>query len=234
MPRKAAGFTLIELLVVIAIIAILAAILFPVFARARDKALANSCLANVKQLGLAVLAYASDNNAKLPWQPWYYPCTNDVPNSWPPCYTNNLACATCTNWAKGIYPYVKNVELFYCPKSESSNWAYNVLTDPQISYWYNNWLRGTDQDSSEFGATIGSGVPCPNVAEFPMMGENWIKMSMSKTYNDTPGPHMTGYNYVFCDGHAKWVKIPDPGTPTRGFWVGGGIAGRDPNYTPLR
>ncbi len=83
---RRSGFTLIELLVVIAIIAILAAILFPVFARARAKAQQNNCLSNVKQIALAFLMYAADNDDMIPHHT-----------------------VTGGNFPPRIYPYVKNV-----------------------------------------------------------------------------------------------------------------------------
>ncbi|MBM3498472.1 MAG: DUF1559 domain-containing protein [Armatimonadetes bacterium] len=95
--RRSQGFTLIELLVVIAIIAILAAILFPVFARAREKARQTSCLSNVKQLGLGVMMYCQDYDETYPG---YYP-------PWPATVPSPQGCS----WWEGIYPYVKNYQL---------------------------------------------------------------------------------------------------------------------------
>ena len=98
------GFTLIELLVVIAIIAILAAILFPVFARAREKARQTSCLSNAKQIMLAVLMYTSDYDEKLP-------------GAWAQNASSNL-------WSAAIEPYVKNAQLFSCPSGQyASGWG---------------------------------------------------------------------------------------------------------------
>jgi len=102
MRRK--GFTLIELLVVIAIIAILAAILFPVFARAREKARQASCTSNVKQIILGIIMYASDYDSKFPF-------------STPACVAMNGG----VSWWGCIYPYVKNAQLFQCPSSNSDN-----------------------------------------------------------------------------------------------------------------
>src|SRR5437867_7661083 len=97
------GFTLIELLVVIAIIAILAAILFPVFAQARAKARAASCMSNVRQTGLAFHMYVQDYDETSPSM-W---------GSSGSCQPNGDNCSQ--EWWYGLYPYVKNIQLFYCP-----------------------------------------------------------------------------------------------------------------------
>src|SRR5271165_4979340 len=98
MVSRKKGFTLIELLVVIAIIAILAAILFPVFAKAREKARQASCLSNEKQLGLALMQYLQDYDERLPavWDGFRSPETN---------------------WGIETYPYVKNLSVFSCPSN---------------------------------------------------------------------------------------------------------------------
>ena len=110
-PRRAKnydrrGFTLIELLVVIAIIAILAAILFPVFARARENARRAACQSNLKQIGLGMMQYPQDYDERLPMA-INHTCI-DLPGcntvSGPASYGNNL-----------IYPYVKSVGVFTCP-----------------------------------------------------------------------------------------------------------------------
>jgi len=98
------GFTLIELLVVIAIIAILAAILFPVFARAREKARQSSCLSNVKQIALGMLQYAQDYDERLVLAAMYYASPN--------YYT----------WMYLLQPYVKNIQVFTCPSASATGW----------------------------------------------------------------------------------------------------------------
>ena len=108
--RKSSAFTLIELLVVIAIIAILAAILFPVFAQVREKARQISCVSNEKQLGLALMQYTQDNDEKNPnGVNYYFPGGN--------------------GWAGQIYPYVKSVNVYRCPNDVNvnapSSFAYN-------------------------------------------------------------------------------------------------------------
>ena len=104
---RSAGFTLIELLVVIAIIAILAAILFPVFARARDKARQASCMSNLKQIGLALMQYAQDYDESHPGV-WFGPVSKQ-PWSQPSDAT------TFYKWMDAVYPYVKNEQVFHCP-----------------------------------------------------------------------------------------------------------------------
>ena len=103
--QRTKGFTLIELLVVIAIIAILAAILFPVFAQARAKARGATCLSNLKQLSLGMTMYAQDYDEKFPQWHWdqSYSAGSVVKND-----------AT-TLWFNAIYPYVKNVQVYTCP-----------------------------------------------------------------------------------------------------------------------
>jgi len=100
--QKYRGFTLIELLVVIAIIAILAAILFPVFAQARDKARQASCLNNQKQIGLGILMYAQDYDET-------YPMGFQVDGGTPPGSWNNAS------WPQLVQPYIKNLMVFCCP-----------------------------------------------------------------------------------------------------------------------
>lgn len=110
--RALRGFTLIELLVVIAIIAILAAILFPVFAQAREKARQTACLSNVKQLGLAFAMYSQDYDETNPnGINWYYPGGN--------------------GWAGQTYPYIKNQNIFQCPSDVT-------LPLTRTSYGYNS------------------------------------------------------------------------------------------------
>ncbi len=106
--RSRHGFTLIELLVVIAIIAILAAILFPVFAHAREKARQTACLSNTKQIGTAIMMYVQDYDET--YSPGYY--YND------PTAVGNLDATGIHNWSGLIQPYVKNRGIFVCPSDK--------------------------------------------------------------------------------------------------------------------
>lgn len=106
MKKARFGFTLIELLVVIAIIAILAAILFPVFAKAREKARQISCLSNLKQIGLGLMQYSQDND-EIMVPAWFgangYQASNPTPGN------------VKYKWMDAIFPYVKSTQIFTCP-----------------------------------------------------------------------------------------------------------------------
>jgi prepilin-type N-terminal cleavage/methylation domain-containing protein/prepilin-type processing-associated H-X9-DG protein len=109
-PGKRSAFTLIELLVVIAIIAILAAILFPVFAQARDKARQAACLSNTKQIALGVQMYFTDYDERLP------------------VVGDNAQCRG--RWQWQIFPYIKNSQIFTCPNLPSNAWFPTLSTPP--------------------------------------------------------------------------------------------------------
>lgn len=119
MSKRSFGFTLIELLVVIAIIAILAAILFPVFASAREKARQISCLSNVRQLGLGIMQYVQDNDEVFP--------------------SGNNGWGAGDGWACQVYPYVKSTAIFLCPddyvKGDTASYCYNSELVHANSVW---------------------------------------------------------------------------------------------------
>ncbi len=131
--RSARGFTLIELLVVIAIIAILAAILFPVFARARENARRTSCLSNLKQIGLGMMQYSQDFDEK-------FPTIRNLTTGQSGFYT----------WDAAIMPYVKSKQVFMCPSVPSLNTR---------AYSMNWWVAGSAQHPSlDLGAVYSTSI----------------------------------------------------------------------------
>src|SRR5690606_17877441 len=114
-PSRKNAFTLIELLVVIAIISILAAILFPVFARARENARRTSCLSNLKQIGLGIMMYVQDYDEKYP--PYQTPNAATPPGGWQSNWQENTA--EVWIWQQIIQPYTKSMQVFVCPSGLS-------------------------------------------------------------------------------------------------------------------
>jgi len=218
------GFTLIELLVVIAIIAILAAILFPVFAKVREKARQTSCLSNEKQLGLGFMQYVQDNDET------FTPATNNQVglNASPPVGYG---------WGSRIYPYVKNVGVYHCPSDQSYpyypyvvSYAFNVCLDPTNGGYFNT---SSLSSLTSRAATVlldeiaycGANVTLPT-----SMGQDWTESTDGNDTKDdflnwalqTTGPlgglpynsaittqtgrHTDGSNFLMADGHAKWLR----------------------------
>jgi len=187
------GFTLIELLVVIAIIAILAAILFPVFARAREKARQTSCLSNVKQIGLGNLMYAQDYDEKTVYGSGYQ-------------YPNGSL-----NWQLKVEPYVKNWQIFKCPSSPYGPFIY--WTQPLHQSYSRNTLQNVSLSLIRIPAdTIMLGDGVHPAVEFPRGMAPLLCRAGNPTCGTYPGDptdnhflHNDGDNIVFYDGHAKWI-----------------------------
>jgi len=213
---KTKGFTLIELLVVIAIIAILAAILFPVFAKVREKARAISCLSNSKQMGLAMMQYVQDNEET-------YPICVDQSVTTDGVSDHNLY------WVHRIYPYVKSVSVFACPDQPSSpgvfgtgNYAYP--SDPSVPGAVQGYpLPGVIHESYSandhvlapwwYPAITMASIDAPAnkimIAEtksFSDMAGPWWSGSSDFDQNAGYVPHMGRMNVTFADGHAKALK----------------------------
>ncbi|BDI30093.1 hypothetical protein CCAX7_21440 [Capsulimonas corticalis] len=230
---RSQGFTLIELLVVIAIIAILAAILFPVFAKAREKARQISCASNMKQLGLGLMQYEQDSDEMTP--------TPDLFGQ---------------GWAEKMFPYVKSREAFGCPDDPTApspgfvrlSYAFNLNLYPKGSI-YSNEVGNAD---TTIGALAGMNSPSNTVQLFEIQNQSGgpsglpgVPLDMSQNnsgsgngsnsgeggwtiasnynhgqyatgsiggytqlqnFHNTTGVHTDGANYLAVDGHVKWLR----------------------------
>jgi prepilin-type N-terminal cleavage/methylation domain-containing protein/prepilin-type processing-associated H-X9-DG protein len=201
------GFTLIELLVVIAIIAILAAILFPVFARAREKARQASCQSNLKQLTLGWLMYNSDYDETC----------------MAPCLSFGSAGNMCWDrmaflYGAGLYPYLKNYQILMCPSfSPPPNYDFTAS-----SYSYNKQIGGKKEsvlDQVAITICFGEGDGCRW-----MPYDNTICCGIGgyPPHFALQPNHNEGTNLSFADGHVKWFKwdsIPDADSSTTAIRV---------------
>jgi prepilin-type N-terminal cleavage/methylation domain-containing protein/prepilin-type processing-associated H-X9-DG protein len=190
------GFTLIELLVVIAIIAILAAILFPVFARAREKARQTSCLNNVKQLGLSLMMYAQDYDETC------------VP------LANGGYGVARIPWHTLVQPYIKNADILACPSRPKRPIAYglsfsNIAADDTStgSLGRGVSLANIESPADALMLTESERDDGAQVYHVYSLKQYALGAVAGYTSNGIPNPgrHNGGNNVCFCDGHAKWV-----------------------------
>lgn len=196
------GFTLIELLVVIAIIAILAAILFPVFARAREKARQASCLSNLKQLTLACVAYAQDYDEQLSWEEL------DLNGS------GSMDAGDMT-WRSQILPYVRNTQIFFCPSDRSPTGTLytgqtgDFATVAGYAINVSHWDPGSPTQPT--GSSLGQIEDASSVVFlWESTGSHKVgQQANTHGYVRTDAAairHNGGQNSGFTDGHAKWMK----------------------------
>jgi prepilin-type N-terminal cleavage/methylation domain-containing protein/prepilin-type processing-associated H-X9-DG protein len=180
------GFTLIELLVVIAIIAILAAILFPVFARAREKARQTSCLSNLKQIGLAEKMYESDYD--------------EVTGSYD-SHPGGLSSPNSYSYKQMLEPYLKNEQIVLCPSDDrESGWSYG----PNISnVGVGNTLTGHGYMYC-FRKIATFKVPAETAIFAESRGGYW--RYRNNTVERTEFRHNEGMNVAYLDGHAKFIS----------------------------
>ena len=198
------GFTLIELLVVIAIIALLAAILFPVFSRARENARRSSCANNVKQIGVGFMQYVQDYDETMPIRE-----------------TTNIM-----NWGQRLQPYVKSYQVFICPSKTGTTNMRNGGSGTPVRAGYAVNPRFTDWDTTR--SLSGVNKPAQKVLVAETMGNidyndylhpNWTAADIgSRGFNG----HLGTPNFLFGDGHVKSMRPTATGRP---FNMWGSMAG---------
>jgi prepilin-type N-terminal cleavage/methylation domain-containing protein/prepilin-type processing-associated H-X9-DG protein len=229
---KRQAFTLIELLVVVAIIGILAAILFPVFARARENARRASCMSNLKQIGLGVMQYTQDYDERYPpkyWGPASGGSQNIQSDPSMPGYlfiqSDSVTNDHFVSWMDLTHPYTKSTQIYVCPSAT----AKSTLDASYIyaSYGYSGGLSGRYRSS--YGGDH-SGIPAslaelPRPAEIiafmdynsqqtlqmnPQSARNYSRQPTTNLYGSTitgaqtVAPHLDGGNIAYADGHVKW------------------------------
>lgn len=210
--RRRTAFTLIELLVVITIIAILAAILFPVFAQARAKARQTVCLSNMKQIGLATQMYLQDydgqyfdlNVGGVDWT---------IPRSDPNQTKDYL-----------LRPYLKNLGVLGCPEEHSVSFSGQNVRFPQ--YAMNDLLAQTVGITvPDSGLTVGPLLRNEATVEAStlMMWEHNNPAAHCETWPSTPGHwetiHHKGFNGLFCDGHVRRMSLGNLSNAMMTYWA---------------
>jgi prepilin-type N-terminal cleavage/methylation domain-containing protein/prepilin-type processing-associated H-X9-DG protein len=251
--RRAQGFTLIELLVVIAIIAILAAILFPVFARARENARRASCQSNLKQIGLGIMQYTQDYDERFPIGRYNWTAGgNDLP--WGTYPKNRVG------WNHMIFPYVKSVQLFQCPSAPRATnagdcWENGFCPTGQTQYAMNAMMTGGSgqgrsvsmaqlsfpalsimaKDGTPYGTAGADSYDSPNMGwNVDYTWDNNQDWSTEMGQVDSQGNkaaltrHLDGGNYLFSDGHVKWFSAAGMRPNQSGARLNRPTAGADP------
>lgn len=206
--QRRTGFTLIELLVVIAIIAILAAILFPVFAKARERANATACMSNMKQIGIAIYTYLQDNDECYPLNRFPapgFPVGGSLDGS---PYT----------WKNAVAPFLKSVDVLRCPsnpariyKDASGNWPRSYAYNGAVFHEY-TWgscvpcTLGKIKDPSNTLFIVETRGPWSDLGDWclgPPTGPYWYKQPTLGVFNI----HMGRMVALFADTHARSIKL---------------------------
>jgi prepilin-type N-terminal cleavage/methylation domain-containing protein/prepilin-type processing-associated H-X9-DG protein len=235
MRVRRSGFTLIELLVVIAIIAILAAILFPVFAQAREKARQTACLNNCKQLGTSLMMYASDYDDTLPpckigsSPPFRHQCVDKSEGY--PLYPSF--------WQDAVLPYTKSRGILRCPSRPERGYQPVKADQPvdgnpdslRFGYIGNHWAFVNRTDAGVVNGWYAHGRALATIAEpaaLIFVLEGWNNSCPEVRWrveeNLDCSVHNKGSTYIFCDGHARWMRVAQTLDPVN-LWA-------DTNFDP--
>jgi prepilin-type N-terminal cleavage/methylation domain-containing protein/prepilin-type processing-associated H-X9-DG protein len=222
--RTRSGFTLIELLVVIAIIAILAAILFPVFAQAREAARKTSCLSNTKQIGLGVMMYVQDYDEMYPTNVW---------GGAPVGTTDNVLgkdTITAVHWVWQILPYIKNRQVFVCPSDPNPKSGWTGYSDVQDDCWGIPTPISLGHNQMIFGYAWNKADPC-GWGEFP----DWAAPGVGQAAVPTPASTYLIADYARGFMETWWINNLRAGNYTRVYdeSAPGGGATRD-NIEPWK
>ncbi len=212
------AFTLIELLVVIAIIAILAAILFPVFAQAREMARRTVCLSNMQQIGLGCLMYAQDYDETFAIEREPY-------NDYNPGYGGGQNPAYSGTWRYFVQPYLKDTQIFHCPDdTRNVGWSEGALDDKiyhcqgsnsndhfHLSYAYNGYVFSGPTTMASIGTPANIIMLLETRMEYPDLGLWVMPWDLSGVFGlQGAGPfssHSGILNWTFADGHVKAYKL---------------------------
>jgi prepilin-type N-terminal cleavage/methylation domain-containing protein len=212
------GFTLIELLVVIAIIAILAAILFPVFAKAREKARQSACISNLKQIGLAFAQYMTDYDECTPY--WTDDAAGNQPNFRFDCEKS---------WGSDLMPYIRNYGIFQCPSGYIADWQPDPNVCPlsqqhHVSYVYNEEWAGKISEAAYQRDDTGGGYAATlrdfaNVVIVWETGKATVKIEIEDWNSGT-------YHFPRC--HPDWTAVhTGDGSTSDPTWPYTGQEGRN-------
>ncbi len=216
------AFTLIELLVVIAIISILAAILFPVFARARENARRASCISNLKQIGLGIMQYVQDYDEKYPYDHYAIdiPRTGISPtHSVSGVFGNSNVVANGDRWPGRVQPYLKSKQIFRCPSSVAlDSFATTAeASNGVMAYWCAGAFFARPDASPVAMAAISKPAEAPllyddfdgkfraGIVFRPYYGSSGYDATASLSAL-REGGHFSGVNSLYGDGHAKWLR----------------------------
>lgn len=198
------GYTLIEILVVIAVIGVIMGIVLPVFTSIKKKAQQNTCMSNLRQLGLAMQAYSADWDGRLPAARIFEGGEGNPYGNWAGCYIYGGKCDP----SKGqLYPYVKNISVYKCPTANDADLRL-VKGDAKpypLSYSMNGML--SYQSVSGILAPTRVGLLLHENASTMDDGDfNWMGFAGNEEegYNEPSRMHSGGTDILFCDFHVKW------------------------------